>query len=160
MNLRTSAMARLIVMALLLVGLLIPLEMVRSVVSERAARRDAVVQEVSGTWGGPQTIGGPVLVVPYRSTFTNSDGKTQEVIARASFLPEWLEVVGTLEPDERKRGGLFKVIVYRAHLKISGRFVRPDLSTIITSRPSSLSGTRRRSTSASRIRAASRGASR
>ncbi len=133
MNLRTSAMARLLVMALLLVGLLIPLEMVRSVVSERAARRDAVVQEVSGTWGGPQTIGGPVLVVPYRSTFTNSDGKTQEVIARASFLPESLEVVGTLEPDERKRG-LFKVIVYRAHLKISGRFVRPDLSTI-TSRP-------------------------
>ena len=33
----------------------------------------------------------------------------------------------------RKRG-LFKVVVYRAHLKISGRFVRPDLSTI-TSRP-------------------------
>ena len=30
MNLRTSAMARLIVMALLLVGLLIPLEMVKS----------------------------------------------------------------------------------------------------------------------------------
>jgi inner membrane protein len=133
MNLRTSAMARLLVMALLLIGLLIPLEMVRSVVGERAARRDAVVQEVSGTWGGPQTIGGPVLVVPYRCTFTNSDGKTQDVIARASFLPESLEVIGALEPDERKRG-LFKVIVYRAHVKISGRFVRPDLSTL-TSRP-------------------------
>jgi inner membrane protein len=133
MNLRTSAMARLLVMALLLIGLLIPLEMVKSVVSERAARRDAVVQEVSGTWGGPQTIGGPVLVVPYRCTFTNSDGKPQEVIARASFLPESLEVVGAMEPEVRERG-LFKAVVYRAHLKISGRFVRPDLSTI-TSRP-------------------------
>jgi inner membrane protein len=133
MNLRTSAMARLLVMALLLMGLLIPLEMVKSVVGERAARRDAVVQEVSVTWGGPQTIGGPVLVVPYRSTFTNRDGKQQEVIARASFLPELLEVIGTVEPEVRKRG-LFKVVVYRAHLKISGRFVRPDMSTI-TSRP-------------------------
>ena len=92
-----------------------------------------MVQEVSGTWGGPQTIGGPVLVVPYRSTFTNSDGKPQEVIARASFLPESLEVIGAVEPEVRKRG-LFKVIVYRAHLKMSGRFVRPDLSSI-TSRP-------------------------
>jgi inner membrane protein len=133
MNLRTSAMARLLVMALLLVGLLVPLQMVQSVVSERAARRDAVVQEVSGTWGGPQTIGGPVLVVPYRCTVTNNVGKTQEVIGRASFLPESLEVIGTLEPEVRKRG-LFNVVVYRAHLKISGRFVRPDLSTI-TSRP-------------------------
>ena len=62
MNLRTSVIARLLVMGLILIGLLIPLTMVQAVVSERATRRDLVAEEVSGTWGGAQTIAGPGLI--------------------------------------------------------------------------------------------------
>ena len=49
---RTSAIARLVVMGALLIALLVPLSMVQSVVSERASRRGSVVDEVSATWGG------------------------------------------------------------------------------------------------------------
>lgn len=129
MNLRTSAMARLGVMALLLIALIIPLAMVQSVVTERASRRDSVVREVSGTWGGAQTITGPVLTVPYRYRLTDSVGRLQEIVERAMFLPEALDVTGDVKPDVRQRT-LFKVVVYRAHLQLSGRFVRPDLSKI------------------------------
>ena len=129
MNLRTSVIARLLVMGLILIGLLIPLTMVQSVVSERAARRDSVAEEMSGTWGGAQTIAGPVLIVPYRCSMTENDGRTRQITGRATFLPEALDVQGVLEPELRKRT-LFRVVVYKAHLKISGRFSRPDLSSV------------------------------
>src|SRR5438093_9279336 len=65
-KMRTSAIARLAVMGALLIALLVPLNMVQSVVSERAWRRNAVADEVGATWGSAQVIGGPVLMVPYR----------------------------------------------------------------------------------------------
>jgi inner membrane protein len=129
MNIRTSAVARLVIMGLLLLALLIPLGMVRSVVSERAARRGSVVQEVSSTWGAPQVIGGPVLMVPYVYTSTDREGKPQRCVAHAFFLPDVLDIVGTMEPLVLERG-LFEAIVYKAHLRITGRFVRPDLTGI------------------------------
>ena len=49
MNLRTSVMMRLLVMGLLTIGLLIPLLMVQSVVSERASRRQTVAGEIGAT---------------------------------------------------------------------------------------------------------------
>ena len=128
MNLRTSVIARLLVMGLILIGLLIPLAMVQSVVSERSERRNSVAEEISGTWGGPQTIAGPMLIVPYRCSITDNEGKTRQATWRATFLPEALDVQGVLEPEMRNRT-LFKVVVYRGHLKISGRFTRPESAT-------------------------------
>jgi len=124
---RTSALARLIVMGALLVALLIPLNMVQSVVSERASRRGSVVDEIAATWGGVQTIGGPVLTVPFRYIENEAEGKSR--VAQAFFLPEAFDVKGTMEPQVLVRG-LFKVVVYKARLALSGRFVRPDFTGI------------------------------
>ena len=129
MNLRTSVMARLVVMGCLFLGLLIPLMMVQAVVSERATRREAVTQEIGTTWGGPQTIAGLVLTVPYRYQVFENGRRQEDRIARAVFLPEMLDVQGALTPEIRQRT-LFKVVVYRARLQISGRFARPDLGRL------------------------------
>lgn len=129
MNLRTSVMARLVVMGLLMLGLLIPLLMVHSVVSERASRRLTVAEEVGATWGGPQRLSGPVLVVPYTYVTTDSDGKQRERSGRASFLPEQLDVEGVLTPTVRRRS-LFKTVVYKAQLKVTGRFPKPDFTSL------------------------------
>jgi inner membrane protein len=126
---RTSVLARLIVMGFLLVGLLLPLSMIGSVVSERASRRGSVVDEISSTWGGVQTLGGPVLMVPYCYSWTASDGTTKQGVAQAFFLPESLDIKGALEPQRLQRG-LFEVVVYKAHLSVTGRFARPDFSAI------------------------------
>jgi inner membrane protein len=129
MNLRTSVMARLLVMGCLFLGLLIPLTMVQSVVSERATRREAVTQEIGSTWGGPQAIVGLVLTVPYRYQVFENGKRQEDRIARAVFLPETLDVQGNLTPEIRQRT-LFKVVVYRTHLQISGRFARPDMARL------------------------------
>jgi inner membrane protein len=129
MNLRSSVVLRLLVMGFLMVLLLVPLTMVQSVVTERAGRRSEVAEEVSATWGAAQTIAGPVLVVPYRCTTTDANGKQTQTIHKASFLPDALDVQGVADTDVRKRS-LFKVVVYKARLRLSGRFAPPDLASI------------------------------
>jgi inner membrane protein len=128
-HVRTSAVARLIVMGILMLGMLVPLQMTQSVVSERTTRRDSALQEIASTWGGFQTVGGPVLIVPYRYIWTTSDGVAKPAAGQAFFLPDRLAVSATVEPMPLQRG-LFKVIVYRTHVSLSGAFVRPDLSTV------------------------------
>jgi len=109
---------------------LIPLAMTESVIAERTGRRNSVAAEVSTTWGGAQTIAGPVLVVPYRTTtMSNANNKPVQTMGRASFLPEALDVQGIVDPDLRKRN-LFKVVVYKAHLRLTGRFNKPDMASL------------------------------
>ncbi len=114
-------------MGLLLFALNVPLTMMCGLVSERASRRDAVVQEIRRDWGGSQTVSGPVLSVPYRHSWTDAQGRAQSATSLYHFLPDALAIDGTIEPGERKRS-LFTVIVYTARLKIRGRFAPPRLA--------------------------------
>jgi inner membrane protein len=116
-------------MGVLTVGLLVPLMWVYSIVSERASRRNTAMTEVSASWGGQQVIGGPVLSVPYSYTWTDSAGRVQRGNGKAHFLPRELRIEGTVASEMRSRG-IFDVVVYRSNLKISGTFLRPDVSWI------------------------------
>jgi len=114
------------VMALLTVFLMVPMTMVDSLVSERTARRDEAAKEVGASWGGAQTISGPVLVVPYTQTWTDEHGRQQSAIGQAYFLPAELHADAVLDTQARKRG-IFEVAVYATTVKVEGRFVRPSL---------------------------------
>ncbi len=126
---RTSALARLIVMGGLTISLLVPLAWVSSIVSERANRRDIAVADIGTTWGGQQTLGGLVLSVPFMTTWSASAGREQRTLGRAQFLPRDLQITAALDTQTRRRG-IFPVVVYGTQLKISGTFVRPDLDWI------------------------------
>jgi inner membrane protein len=116
-------------MGVLTLALLVPLMMVRLTVSERAARRDEAVRDVSVTWGAPQTFGGPVLSVPYSLTWVDSNGNSQRAWHRIHWLPRRLQIEGTVTPERRRRG-IFEVVVYRAQLKVSGRFTPAALESL------------------------------
>jgi inner membrane protein len=109
------------IMGALTLALLVPITLVYSTVRERASRRDTAVAEISGTWGGPQTLAGPVLTVPYVYSATDHNGGRREVTAFAHLLPRDLDVTGVLD-TERRRRGIFDVVVYRAELTVRGRF--------------------------------------
>jgi len=134
--------ARLIAVAILAVILLIPLNMVRSVVRERHATYQSVVWDISGSWSGDQRVAGPILVVPYsesvevRDEFITPEGEkkisqrweTRE--RRAIILPDRLRYEGSLAPEMRHRG-IYQVQVYTADLLVSGVF--SDLEATIAS---------------------------
>lgn len=125
-----SVAVRLLVMAFLLAALMIPLAMTSSLVGERTARRDEAVAEISKTWGGSQTVGAPVLVVPYR--LRQAASGDQPAAVRTEYLvqlPELLAVTGRVSPEARRRGA-FEAVVYEAALEFSGRFAPIDAAAL------------------------------
>lgn len=126
-KLRDSVLFKMIVTGMLILALAIPLMMVRGQIRERQQRRESVVNEVSSTWGRAQTLGGPVLTVPYLLHSKDEKGKVTTWTQLAHFLPEALKVDGRLHPELRRRG-IFEVAVYRADLHASGTFQRPSFT--------------------------------
>lgn len=126
-RLHYPVMVELLLLAAIAVVLMIGLTMIRSLVSERAQRAEAVRGEIASSWGRSQTIGGPILIVPFRTRSLNSLGQVVYTPSRARFLPDRLRTTGQLAPEQRHRG-IFETVLYRADLKIEGVFSRPDFS--------------------------------
>lgn len=121
-----SAIGRLAIMSLLSLFLMVPMTMVDSMVRERSNRRDDAVSEVGASWGGRQTISGPVLVVPFTQAWTDDKGRQQSTTGQAYFLPSELRVDAVVTTQPRSRG-IFDVVVYTTTVKVEGTFLRPAL---------------------------------
>ena len=126
-KLRYPAMIELLILGGLVVVLMIGLTMIRSLVAERSRRAAAVRSEIAASWGRMQTVGGPVLVVPFRVRFVDAYGKQHVTKERARFLPERLKTTGRLFPERRHRG-IYATVLYRADLGVQAVFARPDFS--------------------------------
>ena len=126
-RIRSSVPLRLLAVAALVLVTMIPMSMVRGLVSERWSRSSSVKREIASVWGERQTIAGPMLVVPYRHRWADDSGKVHEEIRKARFLPDELTIKGALAPERRQRG-IFESVVYRADLTVEGSFSRPDFS--------------------------------
>jgi len=110
---------------ILILVLLIPAFMVQNLIHERMNRQQEAVDEVSSKHAREQTITGPILTIPYivTSEFKKADGtiKLSETRKYYHILPENLNVKGKVIPEKRKRG-LFEVIVYHSDLHFNGEF--------------------------------------
>lgn len=125
--------ARFIMVGFLTLLLLIPLEFVKSLISERKYRQYEVVQEVNDKWGEEVMIYGPILKVPYltysETTTINTIG---EVIKEkksetnyAYFFPEELNANAKIETKPLKRGN-YESVVYSGDVNFTGRFILPN----------------------------------
>lgn len=121
---RTSTMLKLAVVGILVLVLLIPTSLVQSLITEREQTRDMAVREVSAKWGDRQTIGGPVLSVPFMTTEKDEKGRTYPVIAYTHILPDDLQITGTVQPEQRNRG-IYSVMLYNTRLRIRGTLKKP-----------------------------------
>lgn len=124
---RHAIILKTIFIGILIFILLIPLSMVDNLIYERESRLASVISEISSSWGAAQSVTGPMLTVPYRTMWQDEKGKTYTQINYAYFLPDTLDINSELVPEERWRG-IFKVVVYKVNLTVSGRFSYPDLS--------------------------------
>src|SRR5262245_22546460 len=69
---RRSVTLKLLVVGFLILVLLIPAAMIRSMVHERRERRNAAMAEISASWASRQTLRGPLLRVPVRRNVRQS----------------------------------------------------------------------------------------
>lgn len=108
--------------------LLVPLRMIDGVVAERAARQQAVVQELASSSYGRQMLAGPVLTVPYVEQFDDeiTENRVRRVETRtiervARFFPAVNAFDGAAVVDVKTRG-LFKARVFEWRGSVRGEF--------------------------------------
>jgi inner membrane protein len=109
--------------------LLLPVVLIRELVSEREQTRDSVVAEMARSTGYAQTITGPLLVVPYTRkirSWSEEQGEPRRLIetemaGQLSFLPADFELSGTLQVAERERG-IYRARIFDAESRITGAF--------------------------------------
>ena len=108
--------------------LLIPIEMVQSLIRERKHNSFSVEREIISKWGNPQTLTGPVIVVPF--TYTVIEGKEPKTMyEEAYFLPEELSIKAEMQPEIRYRS-IYQVAVYQSDISVRGKFKYPDFSNL------------------------------
>jgi inner membrane protein len=117
---KTSIMLKMITIGFLILILLIPENMIKSLIRERSYARDGAVKEVSNKWGSEQTITGPILTIPY-ITDNYKNGQHIKTRQYAHFLPSKVLINGSVNPHEKHRG-IYDIIIYDSDLEIDGEF--------------------------------------
>lgn len=118
---RRSVTLKLIVIGILMLLLLIPASLLNSLIYERQSLRDQAIAEVSQKWGERQTIGGPIISVPFTTVLQNDQDEAVTVTRSAYFLPDELRIEGEVLPRERQRG-IYVIVLYNTQLTITGNF--------------------------------------
>jgi inner membrane protein len=138
---RYRTIIKLIGVGILILLLLIPLGMISGVLSDRLNRRNEAVGDITSSWGKQQCVIGPVLGIPYQYKFkavkeiAGPEGKVEKreveetAIAISYFLPELLNVTSDAETQMLHRG-IYDAAVFRAQVKLSGKFAPPDFSAL------------------------------
>ena len=122
---KRSVTIKLFSIGFLILILLIPTAMLQSLIRERQDVRDSAIEEVSGKWGGKQIIGGPIITVPYLIQLKDKNGNIETDRRYAHFLPDLLNISGSVMPEKRTRG-IYVVVLYNTLLHVSGKFSVPD----------------------------------
>ena len=125
-KLKHSAIVRMIIVAGLSLVLLIPTFMIEGLIFERQARQKEAVREVSQSWGGIQTLSGPILTVPYSVERKDEKGKITVSTRHMHLLPSALSMRGSVAPEIRYRG-IYQIALYNTRYHVEGEFRLRDL---------------------------------
>ena len=127
---RTPAF-KLLIAILVAAALAIPIFMVWFQVYDRRSQSEQATQAITAGWGGPQAMTGPVLVIPYRATATEtvveqgqSVTRSREVMRELTLAPEIAELSTDVRPERRKKS-IYEAVVYDARTQGRARFALP-----------------------------------
>lgn len=122
---------RIAIIAGVILLLWIALQMVLGIVRERGEYRDAAEQSIWQSYAGPQTLSGPIIVVPYKEVIAVAvagaapQPQNREEDRRLLVFPKTLQVSASVIPGERYRG-IHKTIVNETATQWQGTITLPD----------------------------------
>ena len=109
-------------------ALTIPLFSIWLLVYDRKTQSDEATSSITAGWGAAQVISGPLLVIPYRSTSTETVVENGQSVTRSNpvtreitLAPETDQMSTTLLPQVRKRS-IYEAVVYDARNSGQARF--------------------------------------
>lgn len=124
---------KLLLAILIGIALAVPLFSVWLLVYDRQSQSDQARASITEGWGGPQSISGPVLVIPYRATTTETSvatnnatvSRTREVWKELLLEPEEVRISTNVRPELRKRS-IYEAVVFNATAAGAARFAFPQ----------------------------------
>ena len=122
---QNSLTLKIILLTVMGLFLLIPLEMIKSIIRERQQTAEKVKQEIANQWAGKQNLSGPVLNIPVRIFPLKKDSEPQ--ISILHIMPEKLNVSGDIKTEKRHRS-IYQTVVYNSDISLSGEFLLPAIS--------------------------------
>ena len=128
----TKSPGRKLLFAMLIgLALAIPIFAVWMLVYDRQSQSQAASASITEGWGGPQAMSGPVLVIPFSQTTTETSivsGKsvtrTQEVVRELTLEPEAVELATDVSSQLRTRS-IYQAVIYDTKAKGAARFAFP-----------------------------------
>lgn len=104
---------KILFIALISLGLLIPDLIIMSLIGDREHTQNTTVSEISSSWSGEQLISGPIVTIPYDSISPDDTG------GKVRLLPESLDFNAEVKSQTLHRG-IYESVVYNADVKLSG----------------------------------------
>ncbi len=126
-RLKNSVTFKVITTVILILILLIPMGMIKSVIQEREEQRHSAIKEVSNKWAGKQLLNGPILTIPV--VYERKIDK--EMIPYTKWfhlLPDQYNVNGKVIPKKLRRG-IYEIVVYESLIKNKGTFNIPNVDS-------------------------------
>ncbi|HKD22462.1 MAG TPA: cell envelope integrity protein CreD [Rhizomicrobium sp.] len=124
---------KLILVIVLTVAMAAPLFLIQLALAERESTAQAAAQDIASGWGGPQTVAGPMLFVPYTiavDTVVNGGTVRQLQTRTAVLLPSTLDMSAKTSTHMLWRG-IFKVPTYRADVAMHAKFDHAAIAALI-----------------------------
>ena len=136
-NFFQSNTAKMIMVGLLTLILLIPLEFVKSLITERSQRQSEVISEINDKWGQSVFLYGPILKIPYTfyeetlsiNEITKETVKQKKAFTNyAYFFPEELKAKSNVTTKVLNRNN-YESVVFSSKMKFEGNYIHPDFSS-------------------------------
>src|SRR5258708_2024051 len=119
--------AKLSTIGLIVLGLMIPLSMLRGLILERSQMRNQAVETVAKGWGGSLTVGGLMLRVPFDVESKSNTGEIFRQSHQLFILANNLDIQATIDHTTSRRIGIYGVPVYLVQAKLSGTLKMTDV---------------------------------
>jgi len=123
---KNSITIKLISIIVLVLLLLIPQNLIISLVNERQNTMEQAISDIASTWGYAQTLAGPVINVPYEMKSKNEKGEPIVTRNVAHFLPENLNIKAEVKP-RKKSIAIYDAVIYEGTLDIQGNYTKLDI---------------------------------
>lgn len=118
----------------MLVGMVLtlPLLLVYALVYDRQDQARTAQTSINAGWGGPQVIAGPVIVVPFRTTQTQTDEVNGQRVSRVVEVEKYLYISPvtnaaqtSVDPQERRKS-IYSSVLFEAKTTGKATFALPD----------------------------------
>jgi inner membrane protein len=138
-----SLLLKSVAIGVLALLMLWPLGQVDRLISDRQEMRDQAYQRIATSYGGAQSIGGPVLSIDVEERLVEERGRPAgslepvgvfgpwQSAAPRVLLAERLQIDATMRVDERRKG-IYRFPTYRTRLVLSGEFSAAALTRAVT----------------------------